>query len=430
MTRFIAAILCFLVSTMVVDSVTLSTKVKGGYWPTGSKIVPASSINATLFTHLFYAFARIENTTSLLIPDPEDNGEIEKFSRVVKYINPSVKTLISISANGPEFQQVMGTPESRQAFINSSINLARSNGFDGLDLDYEFPQSQGEMDNFSSFLTEWREAVDGLPNFTPLLLTAAVYYKPVLKWVGEGAYPIESIAKNLDFVNVMCYDFHGSWDVTATGANANLYDPDSDLSADYGISSWLKAGLPSEKAVLGLTLYGRSWLLKNQSEAAGLNATAVAAGPAQPISQSEGVFFYREVKTFIEEKNATVVHDWNLVTGYAYAENVWVSYEDPIIIDTKVKYAMTKSLRGYFFWAITQDSDWEVSSAASRTMDLVSSSLAPAEAPAPLPTSSAIRTPVSTVYIVVIMLAAMCAMIVFPYTGSSLSQVQKVGRFQ
>ncbi|KAL3677153.1 hypothetical protein R1sor_027101 [Riccia sorocarpa] len=392
MTRLAASILFLLVGTLVADSIALSTKVKGGYWPGWSEsITPAASINATLFTHLFYAFAKIENTTSLLKPEEGETAIFKTFSQTVKSINEDVKTLISISTSGPEFQRVMQTPESRQAFINSSVNLARSNGFDGLDLDYEFPQSQAEMDNFSSFLTEWRQAADGQRDSVPLLLTAAVYYKSVVKNVGVGAYPIESISKNLDFINVMCYDFHGSWDVTATGPNTNLYDPDSDLSADSGIRSWLDSGLPSEKAVLGLTLYGRSWLLKNQSEAAGLNAPAVAAGPPQPISQTAGIFFYSEVKKFIQEKNATVVHDEKLVTAYSYADDVWVSYEDPVIIDTKVKYTNEKSLGGYFFWAIQQDSDWE------HHVRWILSLQPTAEAPAPLPGSPATQNTISTV---------------------------------
>ncbi|OAE28720.1 hypothetical protein AXG93_1617s1040 [Marchantia polymorpha subsp. ruderalis] len=338
-----------------------ATTVKGGYWQEGSTRVPASAINASLFTHIFYAFAFIESNTSLLKPSAND-VDIETFSQTVKKINPEVKTLISISASGPEFQEVMQTEQSRQAFINSSISLARSNGFDGLDLDYEFAQSQAEMDNFSSFIAEWRVAVNSESTTAPLLLTAAVYYKPVLANVGVGTYPVKSISENLDFVNIMCYDFHGSWDVTQTGANANLYDPDSNLSADFGITSWLEAGLPSEKAVLGLTLYGRSWVLKDQNEATGLNAPAVAAGPAQPISQEKGVFFYAEVATFIKEKSASVVTDGTLVTSYCHADNLWVSYENQVVITRKVFYAQSKNLRGYFFWAITQDDDlWSIS---------------------------------------------------------------------
>ncbi|KAG6543694.1 hypothetical protein Mapa_014878 [Marchantia paleacea] len=387
--------------------------VKGGYWQSGSLRIPASSINATLFTHIFYAFAHIEENTSLLKPHAND-ADIETFSQIVKNINPEIKTLISISASGPDLQEVMHTEQSRQAFINSSISLARSNGFDGLDLDYEFAQSQGEMDNFSSFLSEWRLAVNAESTTSPLLLTAAVYYKPVLANVGVGTYSVQAISENLDFVNIMCYDFHGSWDVTATGANANLYDSASNLSVDFGITSWLEAGLPSQKAVLGLTLYGRSWLLKNQTEAAGLNAPAVAAGPAQPMSQSEGVFLYAEVTTFIKEKTATVVHDLEFVTAYCYADNVWVSYEDPSIITAKVNYANSKNLRGYFFWAITQDSLWEVSSAASVAMDHAVS-LAPA--PAPGPSSSA---PTSVLHVAFMILVVILGVLVLPFGGIQL----------
>ncbi|KAJ7298773.1 hypothetical protein O6H91_Y421500 [Diphasiastrum complanatum] len=58
----------------------------------------------------------------------------------------------------------------------------------------------------------------------------------------------------------------------------SLYDPNSDLSTSFGVASWLKAGLSSKQAVLGLAVYGRSWILKNPSSDRGVGAAAVGGG--------------------------------------------------------------------------------------------------------------------------------------------------------
>jgi chitinase len=52
-----------------------------------------------------------------------------------------------------------------------------------------------------------------------LLLSAAV---AAAKQRIEQGYDVEEICEYFDFINVMSYDFHGSWD-EVTGHNAPLY---------------------------------------------------------------------------------------------------------------------------------------------------------------------------------------------------------------
>ncbi|CAM6091266.1 unnamed protein product [Calypogeia fissa] len=378
--------------------------VKGGYYVGGSsKLLPTSGLDASLFTHLFYAFANLADNSPKVVMPSNNAQEVSTFSSNMKSKNPDVLTLLSIQATGAELAVVLQNNQTRGNFISSSITLARSYQFDGIDLDWEFARSQTEMNVFGVLIAEWRHAVsvEGQnTNRTALLLTAAVYFNSTIIYAGKGSYPIGAIADNLDFVNVMSYDYHGSWQPSETGANTNLYDNSSLVSTDRGITSWLQAGMPPKKLVLGLTLYGRSWTLKDENIANGLGAAAVGLGPAQPVSNTAGIFYYSEVVSFIANDNATVVHDMTEVTGYCYAQNIWVSYEDPFIIGNKVLYSKSKDLRGYFFWQVSGDNNFQVSAAASQTMDTGIIPLTPAS-----PSSAAAPTAsLSTLWVAVAVL--------------------------
>lgn len=134
--------------------------VKGGYW-LGD--LPLENINFNFQTHVFYAFAGVDPSTFELVapPSSQDNGQIATFVSVAKGSNPAVVPLLSIGGGAAPyatFGAMVSTSATRKVFIDSSIALAREYGYEGLDLDWESPQSQGEMDDLALLLKEWRAA--------------------------------------------------------------------------------------------------------------------------------------------------------------------------------------------------------------------------------------------------------------------------------
>nr|GLL20325.1 acidic mammalian chitinase-like [Ipomoea trifida] len=345
-----------------------SVGVKGAYWPSWAESdFPPSAIDTTLFTHIYYAFLVPNNATFQFDVDAATATQLLRFTSTLRSKNPPVKTLYSVGGGGVDgslFTRMASSAATRKSFIDSSIQVARKYGFDGIDLDWEMPQNPTEMDYFGLLLGDWRAAVAKEARATrrpQLLLTAATYFS-VDFFLAQvyRAYPVAAINKNLDWINAMCYDYHGSWDTSATGAQAALFDPKSNISTHYGLGRWIKAGLLRSKLIMGLPLYGRTWKLKD-SRSYGIGAPAVDVGPGG------GTLRFEEIEAFNEANNATVVYDAATVSVYSVAGTSWIGYDDPRSISVKVKYAQALKLRGYFFWSVNGDHQWKVSKQAKQS---------------------------------------------------------------
>ncbi|KAG5225966.1 acidic mammalian chitinase [Salix suchowensis] len=360
-------ILLFTISTGYVMA-SPPAAIKAAYWPSWSKTFPPSAIDTTLFTHILYAFLVPSNVTFKFEVSDSTASLLENFTGTLHRKNPPVKTLVSFGGGSSDpklFARMVSNKGSRNIFIDSAIEVARTYGFDGMDLDWEFPKNPEEMAGLGQLFKEWRVAIKKEAKSThrsPLLLTAAVYFSVDFQWNGiYRKYPVESIAKSLDWVNAMCFDYRGSWDTSATGAPAALYDPNSNISTSYGLTSWVRAGVARNMVVMGLPLYGRTWQLKDP-KVNGIGAPATAVGPGD-----DGVLIFSAVEKFNRENGATVVYDAKTVSTYSHAGTSWIGYDDSQSTTVKLEFAQAHGLRGYFFWALSYDREWEISKQASRT---------------------------------------------------------------
>ena len=202
--------------------------------------------------------------TSFEKSDEAKDGKVGLYQRVVglKAKNPKLKVFLAIggwSFGTAKFRKVAETRFTRQTFIFSAIPYLRKFRFDGLDMDWEYPKSS-DKENFVALLKELRQAFEFEAEETGndrLELSAAV---PVGPDNVRGGYDVAKVAKWLDFVNLMAYDFHGKWESQA-GHNAPLYAPSSDsewrkqLSVSFAAQMWTRLGAPKHKLVIGMTTY-------------------------------------------------------------------------------------------------------------------------------------------------------------------------------
>jgi chitinase len=332
------------------------------------------NINASLCTHLLFAFAKISEQSELASFEWNDEstdwskGMYEKVV-MLKRDNKDLKVLVAVGGwnHGSLLFSNMARDDTLRAnFVRTTVAFLKKHKFDGLDLDWEYPANRDTEDrpddkvHFTALCKELHAA------FKPhkMILTAAV--AAGLKYMKTG-YEMAQIHKYLDIINIMAYDLHGGWD-NVTGSNAPLYghqfDSDKTLNVDYALRYWLKY-VPAEKLVLGVSSYGRSFKLKEGYEACPLTDTPVkGVGTAGRFTREDGSLAYYEICEKI------LVNKWKYVWNdeqkvpYIYSQEVssssaspmeWAGFEDVRSAEVKAKYIMEKKLGGAMIWSLDFD---------------------------------------------------------------------------
>jgi len=331
-------------------------------------------IDVDLCTHAIFGFAGLDNATwTIKVLDPwnencpEDDppGNYCAFKRftALKQQKPSLKTIIAVGGwneGSLQYSMMAEHPSRRATFIASCLEFMEKEGFDGLDMDWEYPGQRGgfprDRENFVTLLKEFRAEFDR----RGYLLTAALGNgnPPTI----ETSYDVPELAKVLDIMSIMTYDFHGAWE-NFTHHNTPLcrYPGDTGLfeyfNVEASIDYWLAEGAPAHKLVMGIAMYGRCFTLDDYQQH-GMLAGAANPGPPGPYTRLNGTLGFNEICERISNpSDCTVVNDPHLHEPYMYCrrDNIWCGFDDAESAVLKVQFAKSRGLRGSVIWTIDTD---------------------------------------------------------------------------
>ncbi|CAN1256442.1 Cysteine-rich receptor-like protein kinase 10 [Linum perenne] len=334
-----------------------TTWIQAGFW-SFDRGFPISSINSSSFTHLLCGFSTVDPSTFKLSISPPDVESFSLFTSTVRSKNSSITTLLSIRCNTTNFRTffvLLTNSSSRESFINSSIEYARSHGFHGLDLVWSCPvNANATSASIGDLFDKWRDAIDNEANQSgnaTLLLTATLSFWPI---------PIESVNRSLDWVHLRASEYHSPRsDESATAAHAAVYDH-AGGGTDAGVKEWIGKGLPASKMVLSIPLYGYAWKLRVAS-ADGAGVTGVGSPAEGAAISATGFFRYADVRRFVEANRAQVHYNGSYVVNYCSFGLTWIGYDDVEAVRAKVDYARRMGLRGYAMWQIPYDDNGTLS---------------------------------------------------------------------
>lgn len=378
------------VATITNNDVTIGNRkyVVGAYYPewgTYDRNYQIADVPADKLTHLFYAFAKIDGNGQVALFDsyaateksfPGDTwdqslrGNFNQLKKL-KQQNPNLKTMISVGGwtLSSGFSDAALTDASRQKFAQSAISFMTTYGFDGIDLDWEYPVGGGlegnknrpeDKHNYTLLLAELdkqikaKEAIDR-KDYQLSIASPAGYDK-------MANFELGAMNQYLDFFNVMAYDYHGAWENT-TNHQAPLYANPSDPSSiaskyniDWTIKNYIQAGVEPSKIVMGAPAYGRAW----KGVGSANNGLFRPASGAASGTWEAGIIDYKDLYNRLATQPDKYTRYWDSAAQvpYIYSPNeggTFSTYEDRQSLTLKTDYVKNHSLGGTFFWDASSD---------------------------------------------------------------------------
>ncbi|TRY70996.1 hypothetical protein TCAL_02426 [Tigriopus californicus] len=337
------------------------------YRPKDGKFTP-DDIDPALCTNLIYSFAGLDaETSSIKSLDPwmdlEENYGLAGFRKAteLKHAYPNLKVTLAIGGwneGSKKYSDLAADPEKRKVFVQSVVEFLQQHNFDGLDLDWEYPAKRGgiaeDKNNFIDLIRDLKAAFES-HNY---LLTAAIGAAAATI---DISYDIPLMYKYLDFVHIMCYDYHGKWDRVA-GHNSPLFSRagetglDLTLNVDYTIKYLMKKGAIAEKTVMGVPFYGRAFTLMNPHDH-DLGSKTKTTSFQGPYTREDGFLGYNEICEELMEQDNPWTTVWNEEhkAPHMYKDTKWVSYDNEESIRVKSEYAYDNNLAGVMIWSIDTD---------------------------------------------------------------------------
>ena len=302
-------------------------------------------IDYKLYTHLAHAFLTAEAdgklNTSRNVPDRDLTAEAHKHG---------VQVLVSLGGWGwdEKFRAIANSPEAETRYVAAVLKLVDEFDYDGIDFDWEYPDTAEEVVGFERMTRAFRAGVDaiGLRKGRAMRITmAASSNEGTLRWLKT-----DFLVETMDWVNVMTYDYTGDW-VSYAGHQSPLLgsskQPGTPKRSTAATLEHLlnDRKIPPDRLALGIPLYGRGFPV------------------AEPYASTKGVPKKRLPNGDYKSLAPLPAQGWTR-TWDDETKNPWllapdksavIGYDDAESVALKTEWAVQHNLRGVFFWQVAGD---------------------------------------------------------------------------
>lgn len=299
-------------------------------------------------THITHAFLTADEEGKLITGKEVPNRELTTAAH-----QRNVQVILSLGGGNTTaaMREITADPQRIAKYVNEVVKLVVDNQYDGIDIDWEFPRTEAEKAQFVALVKAFRAKLNEVARTNkrpqPYLLTAAVSSTSYF-----GKYlDIDAVLGDLDWLNVMTYDFSGPWD-RVVAHNSPLTPSENDPGREWrsvtsAMEYWQdERGVPAAKLVMGLPFYGRAFPASQKY------------APLDRTKRDEHqVLTYAQIRELLAkdwkaEWDDEVKAPWLMSPADV---NLLVAYDDRNSIYRKTVWARGQQFRGVFFWALHQD---------------------------------------------------------------------------
>ncbi|QEU63016.1 Cts2 [Kluyveromyces lactis] len=345
-----------------------------------------ADIPTNQLTHVYYAFFVVDAKSGAVKSSDSWSdfemplsmgvkGCIKELQKIKLESKHEFKTILCLGgwSNRDAYKKIAKSEKKVKKFIETAVDCMFRYGFDGIDLDWEFPEEDStEPIVYLEMMKGIREGMDQLerqifgssaeekdhPHFQLSVATPAFAEK-------LNILPIPEMSKYVDIWNMMCYDFHGEWS-EVTGYHSNLYllghshrrslrnrISNSSLSSDTAVKLMTdRHNISSRRIALGMAAYGRGFTNVETNDDNYLGKTYHGVGGG---SEGEpGIWLYNQLPIDGSKEQ----FDSNAVSAYCFdpKSRTFVGYDNVQSMDIKGKYIKKRNLNGGFWWESCGDS--------------------------------------------------------------------------
>lgn len=262
------------------------------------------------------------------------------------------------------FGEMAMDPVKKARFL-ADLEILMNLGFDGIDIDWEYPGHGGmnftgkerEFKDFEDLMFDIRNVI-GPDNLITAAFSASAAKLEGFDWARLDA--------SMDYFNMMSYDLNGGWSEIA-GHNAPLYNydgsADDTLNLEYLTNWMLQKGIAADKINLGMAFYGRGVQLEEPgalgAKTKKREVTMAVDGPLQSAVDLQNWSKYEGSPSyFYIKQNAagwTEHFDEQARVPYLTKGNYFLSYDNEKSIKEKAQYISDQGLAGTIIWQVAGD---------------------------------------------------------------------------